>query len=57
MFLLNPKKGTWTRLASNGTKPLARSSMGFISTPDGMIYLFGGNSIDGSSGEELESIP
>jgi hypothetical protein len=46
---VNPKDGSSRILAPNGTKPLARYEMGFVSTPDGTIYLF-----DGNCGMELQ---
>jgi N-acetylneuraminic acid mutarotase len=36
----------WTALSPSGSAPSSRSAMGFVATPDGMLYVFGG--LDGS---------
>ena len=33
---------TWTALSPSGPIPVIRYYMGFTSTPDGMLYVFGG---------------
>ncbi len=42
MYSFNPASSMWTTLAPSGAVPSARLGMGFTSTPDGLLYLFGG---------------
>ncbi len=42
---------TWTALPT-GSAPSARYGMGFASTPDGMLYVFGG--FDGTGNQAKE---
>ena len=39
----DPTSNRWTLLAANGTSPGARNNVGFTSTPNGTIYLYGGS--------------
>jgi hypothetical protein len=34
---------TWTALSSTGSGPSGRHAMGFVATPDGMLWVFGGS--------------
>ena len=47
MYSFNPASSTWTTLAPSGAVPSARLGMGFTSTPDGLLYLFGGLQAEG----------
>ena len=44
LYRYDPKNVTWTALTALGSAPSPRESMGFTATPDGMLYLFGGQS-------------
>jgi hypothetical protein len=39
----SPAASTWTRLPPSGSVPSPRFWFGFAATPDGMLYVFGGN--------------
>ncbi len=42
LYSFNPQTLIWSKVTSMGDIPSGRSSMGFTSAPDGMLYLFGG---------------
>ncbi len=44
IFTFDQSINSWTQLAAVGTLPSGRERMGFTSTPDGLIYMFGGYS-------------
>ena len=48
----SPATNAWTALAPSGPIPVQRSSMGFAATPDGKLYLFGGESVSGGGREK-----
>jgi hypothetical protein len=54
MYRFSPANNTWTELSPSGSGPSPRWAMGFASTPDGVLYVFGGA---GSSGKEGGQIP
>ena len=41
---MSPAVPAWILLSTSGPVPSARARMGFCATPDGLIYVFGGNS-------------
>ena len=41
LYLFSPTSNKWTTLSAP-FPPSARGSLGFVATPDGMIYVFGG---------------
>ena len=43
-YRLNPTSVTWTPISASGSLPCPRNSMGLTATPNGAIYVFGGNS-------------
>uniref|UniRef100_A0A6T8DVU2 Uncharacterized protein n=1 Tax=Cryptomonas curvata TaxID=233186 RepID=A0A6T8DVU2_9CRYP len=49
----NPRNNSWTDLVpiSNGSVPSARYAMGFTSTPDGRLFVFGGHGESGLLGD------
>jgi N-acetylneuraminic acid mutarotase len=47
LYRFSPTSNTWTAL-NIASPPSARYGMGFSATPDGMLYVFGG---DGNRGE------
>jgi hypothetical protein len=49
LYRFSAGDNTWTALSPTGSGPTPRDSMGFAATPDGMLYVFGG---DGGSGKE-----
>ena len=46
LYRFSPSANTWTELFPYGSVPSPRSQIGFVATPDGMLYMFGG--YDGS---------
>ena len=46
MFVFDTIANSWSKIEASGPTPSARYSMGFTSTPDGQVYVFGGT--DGS---------
>jgi hypothetical protein len=42
VYRFSAAANTWTALSPSGSGPSPRYSMGFASTPDGMLYVFGG---------------
>ena len=42
----SPAANTWTALSPSGSGPSQRQWMGFAATPDGLLYVFGGNDVD-----------
>jgi hypothetical protein len=53
VYRFSPANNTWTALSPSGSGPSPRYTMGFASTPDGALYVFGGF----SSGKEGGQIP
>jgi hypothetical protein len=49
VYRFSASANNWTPLSPSGSGPSPRRYMGFESTPDGMLYVFGG---EGSSGIE-----
>jgi hypothetical protein len=43
VYRFSPAANTWTALSPSGSGPSPRYGMGFAATPDGMLYVFGGN--------------
>ena len=43
VYRFSPAANTWTALSPSGSAPSPRYGMGFAATPDGMLYVFGGN--------------
>jgi hypothetical protein len=43
VYRFSAAANTWTPLSPSGSGPSPRSSMGFVATPDGMLYVFGGD--------------
>ena len=43
IYRFDPTIGTWTELSGAGSAPSPRYGMGFTATPDGMLYVFGGD--------------
>ena len=41
LYSFSPDTATWTMLSPSGSIPSPRSGMGVVSTPDGVIYVFG----------------
>jgi N-acetylneuraminic acid mutarotase len=42
LYRFSPSSNSWTAI-SVASPPSARWGMGFAATPDGMLYVFGGN--------------
>jgi hypothetical protein len=42
VYRFSAAANTWTALSPSGSGPSRRSEMGFASTPDGLLYVFGG---------------
>ncbi len=38
----DPAAGVWTALDGDAEQPEARESMGFVATPDGRLWVYGG---------------
>lgn len=53
LWRFNITNGTWTALSPSGPTPDPRCWMGFTATPDGMLYLFGGNGNGGYYGNRI----
>lgn len=53
----DPTLNRWTLLAANGTSPGARNNVGFTSTPNGTIYLYGGTNSTGTVRDLYKFIP
>jgi hypothetical protein len=49
LYRFSPAANAWTALIPSGSGPSLRYRMGFVATPDGMLYVFGG---EGNSGTE-----
>jgi hypothetical protein len=47
LYCFSPAANTWTALSPSGSAPAPRSHLGFAATPDGMLYVFGGNGVSG----------
>jgi hypothetical protein len=50
VYRFSPAANTWTTLSPSGSGPSRREGMGFAATPDGMLYVFGGNTNTGTDG-------
>ena len=47
LWAFRPAAGSWTEVATTGSTPSARSGAGFAATPDGSLWVFGGQSSGG----------
>ena len=54
LYSFNPATVKWMELSPSGSIPSPRFSMGFISTADGMLYVFGGYQGNGEEREECK---
>jgi N-acetylneuraminic acid mutarotase len=43
LYSFNPAGNIWTNLMPAGSIPSGRQNMGFTASPDGKLYLFGGD--------------
>jgi hypothetical protein len=55
-YRFNPAEGTWTMLPPNGSVPSPRCFSGFAATPDGMLYVFGGDAGGNRGGAMLVDV-
>jgi hypothetical protein len=51
LYRLSVAANTWTALSPSGSGPSPRFAMGFAATPDGMLYVFGGEDSRGRDNE------
>jgi hypothetical protein len=47
IYSFNQQSTSWEVISPSGSAPSSRYGMGFTATPDGILYVFGGN---GNSG-------
>ncbi len=50
LWYFDPKSNSWTNTTTKSRVPIGRYALGMTSTPDGMLYVFGGSNV-GSGGE------
>ncbi len=46
LYSFDPATVKWVKLNPSGSVPSPRHMMGFAATPDGMLYVFGGYTMD-----------
>jgi hypothetical protein len=51
VYRFSAAANAWTALSPSGSGPSPRFAVGFTATPDGMLYVFGG---DGDTGIQME---
>jgi hypothetical protein len=51
VYRFSAAANTWTALSPSGSGPSRRYAMGFAATPDGMLYVFGGEDSNGTGGK------